>query len=149
MKHHYLSFKSSILSITQFLLLIAMVFISSTTSYAQCTDCDVTLDNYSSSSNFTFTAGQNFCFTGNNTISNDITFENNASICIAPGATLNISANNFSSSSSDNFTIDIYGTLIINTGNATWNNNLTLNIHTDGLMTTKTLHPNWRCHEYC
>jgi len=54
---------------------------------AQCTDCTTTVNNFTSSSNYTFTAGTKTCFTGTSTISHDVIFGNNASLCVEPNIT--------------------------------------------------------------
>ncbi|TRX40504.1 T9SS sorting signal type C domain-containing protein [Flavobacterium restrictum] len=119
------------------LLLIAFAYIGIV--QAQCTGCTSIVNNFTSSSNYTFTAGTTTCFTGTSTINNDITLGNNGLLCVGPGATLNIGANNFTAAATDKFTINVYGTLNITTGNSTLNNKIDINIYNGGKMTTNTL----------
>ena len=101
---------------------------------AQCTDCTTTVNNFTSSSNYTFTAGTKTCFTGTSTISHDVIFGNNASLCVEPGATLNFGANSYSvGSTSDLFTIDVWGTLNISQ-TPDWKGKMFINIHSQGTL---------------
>jgi hypothetical protein len=120
------------------LLLICFLFVFLFTKggHGQCTSCNSTYTNYNSSSNFTFPASTKSCFTGTNTISHDITFGNNASLCVEPDATLTIAANNYTvGSTNDIFTIDVYGTLNINQ-NPQWTGKMFINVHSGATLST-------------
>jgi len=103
--------------------------------FEQCNSCNVVINNQTITSTYTFLANQLTCFTGTNSISGDITFGQGGSLCIASEATLNISSNNFSSNGNGVFIISVYGTLNINTGNATLSNKIDLHIYSGGTIT--------------
>jgi uncharacterized repeat protein (TIGR01451 family) len=99
---------------------------------AQCS-CANTLTN-STTSSYTFSANSTTCVTGTPSLTGDIIFGENASICVESGATLTIGANNYSFPSST-VNIDVYGTLKIDQ-NPTWAGKLNLYIHSTGTFTS-------------
>ncbi|MTK53693.1 PKD-like domain-containing protein, partial [Paludibacter sp.] len=115
------------------LLLITLCNLFAESGLAQCTGCTATLNNYTSSSNYTFVAGLT-CFTGTSTINNDVTFSSGASICVGTGATLSFGGNNYTfSSPSTAVNIDVYGTLNVNQ-NPTWAGNVNLIVHSGAVL---------------
>ena len=114
-----------------FALILTLIF--SANYYAQCTGCTVT--NPVLSGNYTFASGSTVCFTSNATLG-DVTFQNNSKICVAPGVTV-IIQNNVTSSSGNNVTLEIGGTLQFNNP-PTFNANLTANVQSGGILRSGT-----------
>ncbi|MEZ7914002.1 beta strand repeat-containing protein, partial [Macellibacteroides fermentans] len=97
--------------------------------HAQCTGCTVT--NPVLSGNYTFAANSTVCFTSDATLG-DVTFLNNSKICVAPGVTVTIQ-NNVTSTSGNNVTLEIGGTLQF-TNPPVFNSNLTVNVESKGTL---------------
>lgn len=95
---------------------------------AQCTGCTITGP---TSGNFTFTSNETVCFSSNATLG-DVAFQNNSKICVAPGVTLTIQ-NNVNTSSGQNITFEIGGTLIFNQS-ISIHANLLANIQSGGVL---------------
>ena len=110
-----------------FALILTLIF--SANYYAQCTGCTVT--NPVSSGNYTFASGSTVCFTQSATL-NNVTFENNSKICVAPGVTVTIQ-NDVTTTSGNNITFEIGGTLHFNQ-TTDIDANLTINIQSNGLL---------------
>lgn len=110
-----------------FALILTLIF--SANYYAQCTGCTVT--NPVLSGNYTFASGSTVCFTSNATLG-DVTFQNNSKICVAPGVTV-IIQNNVTTTSGNNITFEVGGTLQFNNP-PTFNANLTVNVKSTGTL---------------
>ncbi|MBK0370513.1 Ig-like domain-containing protein, partial [Flavobacterium agrisoli] len=134
-----LNFTFKVLENLKCFFIIVFFFVFVLNIQAQCSSCNFTQNNYTSSGNYTFLANQKVCFTGTNNISHDVTLGNNGSLCVSPGATLNFASNNFTTGSTDNFTIDIYGALNITTGSVKWEGKMKINIHSGGSLTVESL----------
>lgn len=103
------------------------IFLCFQSLYSQCTDCTVT----NPSGNYTFAANSVVCFTTDTTLG-DVTFQDNAKICIAPGVKLTIQ-NNINSTQGHNLTFEIAGTLEFNQ-TPQFQANLNINIATGGTL---------------
>jgi len=112
--------------IFQALLIILLLF-----SHLSNAQCDTCTSIGPTSGNFTALSNTTTCFTSNANLST-VTLQNNSSICIAPGVTVNVS-NNVNTTSSTSANIDIHGSLIL-FQSLDFNSNLIVNIGSNGLF---------------
>lgn len=121
-----------------FLLLATVLFVCVNGSYAQCSECDTTISNKTISSAYTFAADKLTCFEGTNTITGNIIFGANASVCVKSGDTLTLKSNSYSFGTSGTVKIDIYGTLTLTTS-PVWEGNLDIYVHKNGTLNLETI----------
>lgn len=105
------------------------IFIYGSYLYGQCSGCTVT--NPTISGTYTFTSGSVVCFTSNATL-NDVVFQDNSKLCVAPGVTVVIQ-NNVNTTAGSHVTFEVGGTLQLNqTSNI--NSNLDINVASTGVL---------------
>ncbi|MGV4413807.1 Ig-like domain-containing protein [Chryseobacterium sp. T1] len=101
--------------------------------YSQCTTCNHNLSG--NSNNYNFLPGTT-CVKGAVTLENEVTFSQKAVVCIPSNSVLTLnSVNQFKFLSTDEITINIFGTLDIN-GNPRFSQNIHFNIHPGGKLTS-------------
>ena len=100
---------------------------------AICSNCEVTLEIQNKNASYTFAANKTTCIYGNTTLSGDVVFGENATVCIKEGAVLNLSGNNFSFNSSSFVNFEVFGTLNL-TQNHKWSGDMNITIHETGVL---------------
>ncbi len=108
------------------------LMVIATRASAQCPGCTINYSNYTSSAAFTFSSGT-ACFSGFNSIGNDVTIQDAAIICVGTSSTLNLGANNYTINDANNITVNVYGTLNFNT-NPSLAGKWTFNIYSGGTL---------------
>ncbi|MEN9550007.1 MAG: hypothetical protein RIR12_2598, partial [Bacteroidota bacterium] len=94
---------------------------------AQCTGiCSYTY-NGSGGTNFTLNTGEQLCITGNASGLNISYNGTGTKVCVAAGVTWNADGSNFG-----NTTLEVYGTLIINSAN--FNSDIIINVYSGGVL---------------
>ncbi len=98
--------------------------------YGQCTTGTL-LSITDQNAAYTFGAGTTYLPGGIVSTNGNLTFTDVGTLCIAPGATLNLNSNVFSLTAGSHFTINVYGTLSFGT-NPTVNGNWDINVFSGG-----------------
>src|SRR5690554_4740229 len=111
--------------INLFFIMFTLLFASK--SYAQCTSCDVTVNN--GGDMLTLAENQIYCINGDVNFS-DISWANNTTICIPSGSKLTINNNMQNNVNTNTVNFEIYGELQF--GNPQFAVNVNMNIHPSG-----------------
>ena len=111
--------------INLFFIMFTLLFASK--SYAQCTSCDVTVNN--GGNMLTLAENQIYCINGDVNFS-DISWANNTTICIPSGSKLTINNNMHNNVNTNTVNFEIYGELQF--GNPEFAVNVNMNIHPSG-----------------
>ena len=113
-----------------YLIIVFLLGINFQNIYAQCTSGTL-LSITDQNAAYIFGAGTTYLPSGNVSTNGALTFTNGGTLCIGPGATLNLNSNTFTLAAASNFTINVYGTLNFGT-NPTLDGKWTINIYSGG-----------------